>query len=263
MNVSDIVVLKPPPCEAVCYPRARGGTVFVAVMQGEVILTMAGATTLLLPACSLWHGPAAQVASLAVGDDAVGVIWAVDAETVATMTESKSQAMDELTAIVLQDAAFEYRNHPMPIVEGASCSRSGTLEAALIYLSCRLLANERQDTCAVVMPEAADTWVCQAQQFMEANLDTPLTLAGLAARLGCSPATLVRAFKAGGLPSPIRYFADLRVNHAKASLQQSELSVSNIAASLGFRDLATFSHFFRKRTGQSPRDYRLNCRWLF
>lgn len=262
MNLSDVFVLKPPLCEAVCCPRATGGTVFIAVMQGEVVLTMAGAATLLLPACSLWHGPAVLVVSLSASDDVVGVIWAVDAQSVATMTESKPQAMDELTAIVLQDAAFEAPGHPMTIVEGASCSRSRTLEAALVYLSCRFLGNDCRDKCGVVMPEVADAWVNRARQLMAANLDAPLTLPGLAARLGCSPATLVRAFKASGLPSPIRFQADLRVNHAKASLQQSELSISNIASSLGFRDLATFSHFFRKHTGQSPRDYRLNCRWL-
>jgi len=262
MNVSDVLVLKPPLREAVCCPRATGGTVFVAVMEGEVVLTMAGAATLLLPACSLWHGPAALVVSLSVSDNTVGITWTVDSESVASVTQSKPQPMDELTAFVLQDAAFEAPGHPMITVGGASCSRPGNLEAALVYLSCRLQGDDSQDKCGAVMPAAADTWVNRARQFMHASLDAPLTLADLAARLGCSPATLVRAFKADGLPSPLRYFADLRVNHAKASLQQSELSISNIAASLGFRDLATFSHFFRKHTGHSPRDFRLNCRWL-
>lgn len=260
MNVTDIVILESLPCEAVCCPRVKGGTVFVAVMQGEVMLTLAGAAMLRLPACSLWYGPAVQVSSLAVGDDTLGVCWAVDAESVASPTDSRPQAMDELTAIVLQDAAFESPNRPIPMLEGASCSR--TLEASLGYLSCRCLANDQQEECSEAVPDAEDAWVNGARLLMACSLDAPLTLADLAARLGCSPATLVRAFKAGGLPSPMRYLADLRVNHAKTSLLQSELSISNIAASLGFRDLATFSHFFRKHTGQSPRDYRLNCRWL-
>lgn len=262
MNVCDMVVMDPSSGKAACCPRAKGGTVFVAVMQGEVILATAAVETLLLPACSLLYGPAALVAGLSAGDDALGITWSVDDAGIVSMTEFKTRPMDELTAIVLQDAAFEAPDQPMTMVEGASCSRSETLEAALGYLSHRVLENENQGKCGVVMPEASDKWVRQARQLMEASLDSPLTLADLAAELACSPATLVRAFKASGLSSPIRYFAERRVEHAKASLQQSELSVSNIAASLGFRDLATFSHFFRKHTGQSPRDYRLNCRWL-
>ena len=156
--------------------------------------------------------------------------------------------MDELTATVLQDAAF------------AGKRDLAILNAALGYLSCRLLAPDQQ--YAPSSSPDADDRVSRARQFMTSSLDTPLTLTDVAARVGCSPATLTRQFKADGLPSPIRYFAELRVTHAKASLQQSELSISNIAASLGFRDLAGFSHFFRQHTGQSPRDYRANCRWL-
>lgn len=248
MNVSEIVVLKPPFRE-VCCPRAGRGTVFVAVMQGEVTLVTGGVGAVRLPACSLLYGPAALVAGQSASDDAVGITWAVDVDGVASMMEL--MPMDELTAIVLQDSAFEAPGH------------AETLVAALGYLSCRLLAADAA-ACPPEPPtlDGGDERVRQARQFMEASLDVPLTLAELSARLACSPATLTRAFKASGLPSPIRYFADLRVNHAKVSLQQSELSISNIAASLGFRELATFSHFFRKYTGQSPRDYRRNCRWL-
>lgn len=263
MNVSHILVLKPSLREADCSPCAKGGTVFLAVMQGEVTLTTAGAGALRLPACSLMYGPAALLVGLSASDDAAAITWSVDAAVSASMTALKTQPMDELTAIVLQDTVFERPRHPTPIEEGASCSRYGTVVAALDYLSLRLLnAGAMCQPAPLPAPGGGDARVQQARALMEASLDAPLTLADLAAGLACSPATLVRVFKTSGLPSPMRYLAALRVEHAKASLQQSELSISNIAASLGFRDLATFSHFFRKHTGQSPRDYRLNCRWL-
>lgn len=43
---------------------------------------------------------------------------------------------------------------------------------------------------------------------------------------------------------------------AKRALRYSTLSVSDIALSLGFEDLAYFSRFFRRHAGCSPRAFR-------
>ncbi len=249
MNLGDIIILKPTPCHESYHPHVRNGTFFIAVMSGEMNL-LAGGGTRRLPACSLLWAPAAMVVRLEVGDDAVGICWTVYDGGVPPVMELNPQPMDELTAMVLQEAAFEAPPRP------------DMLEAALVYLSRRLLAVN--SPFKPELPASADgnELAGRARRFMAANLDAPLTLAELTGRLDCSPSALMRAFKISGLPSPMQCFAELRVSHAKESLRQSELSISNIAASLGFRDLATFSHFFSKHTGQSPRDYRRNCRWL-
>jgi len=249
MKLGDITLLKPSPCHHIGHSPDRNGILVVAVMRGEVVLHC-GNGMLRLNGCSLLCAPGAMVDSLDVGDEAVGICWtAYDVED-SSVTEWEPQPMDELTAMVLQDAAFDAPPHP------------DMLEAALVYLSRRLLAVNSPFRPALPACGDGDELAGRARRFMVANLDAPLRLADLTGHLGCSSSALMRAFKANGLPSPMQSFAELRVMHAKESLRQSELSISNIAASLGFRDLATFSHFFRKHTGRSPRGYRQNCRWL-
>ena len=42
----------------------------------------------------------------------------------------------------------------------------------------------------------------------------------------------------------------------KAIDRETKLSVSRIAAMVGFEESAAFSKFFRNQTGKSPRDFR-------
>ena len=54
----------------------------------------------------------------------------------------------------------------------------------------------------------------------------------------------------------------LRLNKASELLERSEISIQQIAASIGFADSASFSHFFKKNTGKSPRQIRDEQKWL-
>jgi AraC-like DNA-binding protein len=49
-----------------------------------------------------------------------------------------------------------------------------------------------------------------------------------------------------------------RIDHAKALLAKRSLSVSDVAASVGYGSLSRFSALFRQVTGHSPRVYRRN-----
>jgi AraC-like DNA-binding protein len=49
---------------------------------------------------------------------------------------------------------------------------------------------------------------------------------------------------------------DRLVQEAKLRLERAARSVQEISDSLGFRDPANFSHFFKRRTGVSPAKYR-------
>ncbi|WP_026494443.1 AraC family transcriptional regulator [Butyrivibrio sp. WCD3002] len=56
--------------------------------------------------------------------------------------------------------------------------------------------------------------------------------------------------------SPMKYLANLRIEKAKFLLSESDISVSNIAASLGFSDVLYFSRIFKKAVGESPTAFR-------
>lgn len=53
-----------------------------------------------------------------------------------------------------------------------------------------------------------------------------------------------------------RYSRNIRVKQAKKLLQESDLSLPEIADKTGFRTLSYFSFVFKKETGLSPGQYR-------
>lgn len=52
------------------------------------------------------------------------------------------------------------------------------------------------------------------------------------------------------------YLNSFRIEHAKAKLKDSNLSVNEIAYSVGFQDARYFSKLFKKYVGITPKDYR-------
>ncbi len=56
---------------------------------------------------------------------------------------------------------------------------------------------------------------------------------------------------------PVKYWVNNKiVSEAKASLHKSNLSITEIAYTLGFSDINSFSRFFKRETGTSPSKFR-------
>lgn len=92
---------------------------------------------------------------------------------------------------------------------------------------------------------------------IEQNLGRPgLDARTLQAELGCSRATLYRAFAEAGT-SVSDTIAQLRVERAKAILAAApDLRVGAVATRCGWYDSASFARAFRRHTGTSPSEYR-------
>ncbi|MGE4371206.1 MAG: helix-turn-helix domain-containing protein [Burkholderiaceae bacterium] len=87
--------------------------------------------------------------------------------------------------------------------------------------------------------------------------DHHLDVAAIARQLGCSRATLYRAFAAQGF-SVAQYLRDLRLRNAYLLLQNApaQLRIADLAARCGFMDHASFSRLFYRRFGKRPSDVR-------
>lgn len=92
--------------------------------------------------------------------------------------------------------------------------------------------------------------------YIEENLHQEISLAELAAIARLSPCHFCRAFKETVGEPPHRYQMSRRIERAKTLLTKSVLSVSDVAATVGYGSLSRFSALFRQITGHSPRDYR-------
>jgi len=83
-----------------------------------------------------------------------------------------------------------------------------------------------------------------------------LTIAQLARIGGVSRNYLGELFRRETGLTPFDYVCRLRAEKARQMLEESPLSISEIAAELGFCDTSYFSRSFRRFTGLSPRQYR-------
>jgi AraC family transcriptional regulator len=92
--------------------------------------------------------------------------------------------------------------------------------------------------------------------YIEANLHQDISLAELAAIARLSPFHFCRAFKEAVGEPPHRYQMRRRIEHAKTLLAEPSLTITDVAAAVGYGSPSRFSALFRQTTGHSPRDYR-------
>ena len=91
---------------------------------------------------------------------------------------------------------------------------------------------------------------------LQDHLADDVSLAELAALVGLSSYHLCRAFKAStGLP-PHRWRLARRIERARELLEHSEISITDVAAAVGYEDPSQLAAVFRKTLGMSPTRYR-------
>ena len=95
----------------------------------------------------------------------------------------------------------------------------------------------------------------QAQHLMLRNLNRPLTLDQLVAKLPISKRSLVRRFQQQGKPSPMLYYRRLRLQHARSLIQETGLSVKRAAYASGFSSPAHLSKAYLEYFGVRPGEH--------
>jgi len=90
------------------------------------------------------------------------------------------------------------------------------------------------------------------QQLIVANAPT---LAALASQLQISPRKLQAKLKDHDTHFS-RLVTQVRLRLASRMLSRGQVSISEIALTLGYSEIAAFTHAFKRQTGQSPRAFR-------
>jgi AraC-like DNA-binding protein len=96
----------------------------------------------------------------------------------------------------------------------------------------------------------------EALGYLERRYAEPIRLEELEAVAHMSGSTLLRAFREVVGAPPIEYLLRLRLRRAGELLRTTELSVTEIAFRVGFRDANYFSRQFRALRGMSPTAWR-------
>lgn len=95
-----------------------------------------------------------------------------------------------------------------------------------------------------------------AIDFISAHIEDPVAIEDIARHVGISRRQLERLFKRYVGSTPAQFYLDLRVARAHALLNDTNLTVAEIAAATGFGASSQLSQRFRKRYGKSPSAYR-------
>jgi AraC family transcriptional regulator len=95
-----------------------------------------------------------------------------------------------------------------------------------------------------------------AIEYINANLASKLTLAGIAKVVCISNSHFSRGFKISHGVNPWAYIIIARVEHAKRMIRATREPLSQIAIACGFADQAHLCNAFRRRVGVSPGIWR-------
>ncbi|MBB6731960.1 AraC family transcriptional regulator [Cohnella zeiphila] len=139
-------------------------------------------------------------------------------------------------------------------------SRSASLQAAghlhLLLADLQQAAAEA-DTAALRPESHSEELVRQVIGYLSTQYAEPVTIESMAESLGYNRAYLSRLFKRQTGMTPIAFLTQARIDHGRRLLRERpELTVEQIASSVGFQDALYFSKLFRRRYGETPTDYR-------
>lgn len=117
-----------------------------------------------------------------------------------------------------------------------------------------------QNTPAYAPPpypqQRRDPVVTQAMALMRGALETPLPLDEISAALHINPRTLARRCLASLGASPGTIYRHMRLSAALQMVQDTQMTVAEIAFRCGYEDPTALTRAFQKRFGTSPRRLR-------
>lgn len=99
-------------------------------------------------------------------------------------------------------------------------------------------------------------YIDAAMNYISANYALHLSVSELCEILGVSQPYLFKIFKKSFGKSPQQFITEYRLSRAKLLLSESNLSITQIANSVGFGDVLSFSKTFSAKENCSPSEYR-------
>lgn len=158
------------------------------------------------------------------------------------------------------------RQIPVLVISGQMLSLKDVerLDHAMVTFHSKGVLSEQETTARMqqaltehgALSQSTSTLVRRAVAYMQQHFAHDLTRQQIASVVGISQNYLSRIFQHELGISPWEYLNRYRIKQAQDLLRDTEDSITEVAAQVGFEDPAYFSRVFRKQIGRSPQRYR-------
>lgn len=98
----------------------------------------------------------------------------------------------------------------------------------------------------------------QVAQYIQEHYHETISMETMANWFHYSTHYLSRVFKRKYGCSPIEYLIQTRMNRAKYLLSETDVTIREVADSVGFTDMYYFSRLFKKQTGATPAQFKMH-----
>lgn len=159
---------------------------------------------------------------------------------------------DERLARLARDLAAELAGEEA----GQEIVIAALVEQLVVHLLRHHSNVRRSDELELSRGGLVDRRIRREIELMHAHINRELPLEEIAAAAFLSPFHFARLFKKLTGASPHAYLATLRVARAQALLAETDLSISEVSARVGYSSSSHFTKAFRQATGLAPRAYR-------
>jgi len=154
----------------------------------------------------------------------------------------------DLIAKFIESLEFYFQN--------PSLVNNDLLELKIKELILLLIQSKNIDSVIELVADLYSTNAVQVREVIELHLFSNLKINELAKLCNLSTSSFKREFKKEFNDSPTNYINNRRLDKAKELLLITNLSVSEIAFEIGFKDSFYFTRLFRKLFGVPPTTYR-------
>jgi AraC-like DNA-binding protein/ligand-binding sensor protein len=102
--------------------------------------------------------------------------------------------------------------------------------------------------------------VASAKQFVQANVEEPITLARVVQHVHVSRFYFCKLFKKATGMTLTEYVSRVRVEKAKSLLVDPSMRISEVVFAAGFGSIPRFNSVFKRHVGMPPTEYRATLR---
>lgn len=128
--------------------------------------------------------------------------------------------------------------------------------ARMLVMYVRRPGGQGQFSAPLVAQAASQPGIRELAAWVRDHLTADLSVAALAGRAGMSERNFARVFRRETGATPARWVEQVRIEAARAALENGDTSMQEVAHAVGFHNLETLDRAFRRNLDLSPRAYR-------